>query len=309
MKPPITLSVNPWYYCNFRCGFCYLTEEQLSNTTKLSLDRLEDMLKEVQTHYEITHIDLYGGEVFLLPKGYLRKLKDILTQYVDVINVNTNLSVINELVQDSAFDISVSYDFEAREKHEQVAQNMLLLERPFNVLMLASPALLKKKPEEIISFFNMFAQLRSVEVKPYSANQANDLKVKNNEFEKFVKSLIVSPLEKQFELYNEVLLDEVVHGERNAFSDDHIYITPNGSFATLEFDENDREYFFELGSVEDYQHWTEMERTRVNKNKHCQQCEYKGQCLSEHLREVTSMDESCNGFYHLINWWKANEST
>ena len=26
---PITLSVNPTYYCNFRCDFCYLTEEQL----------------------------------------------------------------------------------------------------------------------------------------------------------------------------------------------------------------------------------------------------------------------------------------
>jgi nucleoside-diphosphate-sugar epimerase len=30
-------------------------------------------------------------------------------------------------------------------------------------------------------------------------------------------------------------------------SNNHVYITPNGNFAVLEFDENDKEYFLETG--------------------------------------------------------------
>lgn len=303
MKPPITLSINPWYYCNFRCNFCYLTEQQLSDSTKLSIDRLKDMLKEVSQYYTIEHVDLYGGEVFLLPKGYLREIKDVVLNYVEFMNVNTNLSAINDLVQDPAFDISVSYDFDAREKHEEVAANMLRLENPFSVLMLASPILIQKNPDDIIKFFNMFAQLKSVEVKPYSTNQANSLQVTDEQFESFVKSLIDSPIEKNFELGNERLLDDVLSGDRNAFSDDHVYITPNGKFAVLEFDKDNKEYFLELGSIEDYQNWTIAERNRVTANQFCSSCDYFGRCLSEHLREVNSVDKSCNGFYKLIKWW------
>lgn len=303
MKPHITLSINPWYYCNFRCSFCYLTEKQLSDQTKLSVDRLETMLQEVNEHYVIEHIDLYGGEVFLLPKSYLRELKDVLLKYVDFVNVNTNLSAVNELVQDPAFDISVSYDFEAREKSDVVVENMLRLENPFSVLMLASPILIKKNADDIIRFFNMFSQLQTVEVKPYSPNQANDLDVSYEQYEEFVKSLILSPIPKNFEFGNSRLLDDVVSGERNAFSDNHLYITPNGKFAVLEFDDRNREYFLELESIQEYQKWTRVEKNRVSSNQFCSGCEYFGRCLSEHLRDVTSVDKSCNGFYQLINWW------
>ena len=304
MKAPITLSINPWYYCNFRCNFCYLTEDQLKDKTTLKLDKLEQLLEEVNAEYNIVHIDLYGGEVFLLPKEYLYQLKDILLKYVDQINVNTNLSLINELVLDPSFYISVSYDFEAREMHEMVMSNMLKLRNPFSILMLGSPVLLSKPVDKIITFFNIFSQLKTVEVKPYSSNQANDLQVSFSQYEEFVKNLIDSPIKKNFEITNELLLDDVLSGQRNAFSDDHLYITPNGEFAVLEFDENDREYFLPMSSLKEYQNWTVSETIRVSGNSFCIQCEYFGGCLSEHLRTVKSLDNSCNGFYKLIEWRK-----
>ena len=33
---PITVSINPSYFCNFRCDFCYLTSEQLGDQKDLA---------------------------------------------------------------------------------------------------------------------------------------------------------------------------------------------------------------------------------------------------------------------------------
>ena len=33
----MNLSINPTYYCNFRCDFCYLTPEQLGDRQKIDL--------------------------------------------------------------------------------------------------------------------------------------------------------------------------------------------------------------------------------------------------------------------------------
>jgi hypothetical protein len=90
-------------------------------------------------------VDLYGGEVGLLPYEYVTAIKELFHTYgIDDINLITNLSMVNDTIKDEDFFISVSYDFEAREKHEQVWRNMLLLKRPFSVLMLASPKLIQK---------------------------------------------------------------------------------------------------------------------------------------------------------------------
>jgi hypothetical protein len=94
-----------------------------------------------------------------------------------------------------------------------------------------------------------------------------------------------------------------LQGQSNSYSDDHIYITPNGRFAVLEFDINDREYFLEMDTIEEYQQWCEQEKRRVNLNEYCRDCEFKGRCLSEHLREVKDIKMSCNGYKHLIQWY------
>jgi hypothetical protein len=71
-----------------------------------------------------------------------------------------------------------------------------------------------------------------------------------------------------------------------------------------EFDLNDNEFFLEYDTLDEYWQWCEKEKHRVGLNKYCSSCEYYGNCLSEHLREVKSLDESCNGFKHLIDWYK-----
>lgn len=305
MKPKINISLNPSYYCNFRCGFCYLTEQQLGDNTRLGLDKLAEMLDQIAEHYTIEHVDIYGGEVLLLPKEYLKEMKSILqSRGIDDLVLVTNLSMVNEIALDTDYELSVSFDFAAREKHEQVLGNMLLLTRPFNILSLAGRAFLDTvSVDEYVMTMNMMTNLMCAEIKPYSSNQANNEDVKFTEFEDFVWAVIDHPA-RNFEFENEHQLRDVVEERiRNAYSDDHIYITPEGKFAVLDFDKDDREFFLTVDGVTGYQQWCVEEKRRVDNNPHCNGCTWKGGCLSEHLREVKSLDDSCNGFRNLIYRW------
>lgn len=304
----LTLSINPWYYCNFACEFCYLTKEQLADTKLLSLDVLNEKLAEISARDQIEMVDLYGGELGLLPKAYWNDLIDLLHAYnIFDINLITNLSMVNEITKDERVYVSVSYDFDAREDHERVWRNMALLERPFSILMLASPELIAKDSNAMISMLNSLNNLVSVEIKPYSSNQANQLDVNFTQFEEFVKTWVINR-DKKFSLTNESLLQSVIDKQRNSFSDDHVYITPSGKYGVLEFDLNDNEFFLEYETLDEYFEWCEKEKKRVAKNKFCSGCDHFGHCLSEHLREVKSLDNSCNGFKHLIDWYGTNNS-
>ena len=304
----ITLSINPWYFCNFKCDFCYLTKEQLDDKTLLPLYILEERIVEIISHRKIAMVDLYGGEVTLLPLEYVQGLKQLLHTYgIYDINIITNLSVINEITTDPDFYISVSYDFAAREKHELVFRNMTQLQRPFSILMLASKNLVEKNVPEMIETLNLLENLQSVEIKPYSPNQSNQDTVYYTQFEEFVKYFLQYS-NKKFKFVNEHLLQTVLDKSRNAFSDDHVYITPSGKYGVLEFDLNDNEFFLEYDSLEEYFDWCGKEKARVTRNKYCKNCEYYGNCLSEHLREVKSLEYSCNGFKNLIDWYARLEN-
>lgn len=305
----INLSINPIYRCNFRCPTCYLTEEQLSDKKLLRLEDLERRLREiVDSGHHIGHADIYGGEVTLLPPEYMMGMKYVLHQFgIDEIELITNLSTMNNpVVHDEDFGLSVSFDFKHREASEHVFKNLLKLERPFTVLTLGIPDLLKEDPAAMIEELNLLQNCKWWEIKPYSSNQANQLNVPYRDFERFIQAVVEYP-NKQFEFLNEGMLSEAIRMGRNSFSDDHVYITPTGRFGVLEFDLNDHEFFLEMDRFDQYLEWTFKEKARVLSNKFCSSCEYSGKCLSEHLRDVKSLDESCNGFFHLIKWYENHD--
>lgn len=300
MNNSYTVSINPSYFCNFRCDFCYLTETQLGNTKKIQLEKLDELLSKVP---EIAHIDLYGGEIGALKKSYFYALKDIVRKhYTGEINIVTNYSMMHEGFFDDDIYLSVSYDFEAREKSELVFRNMLLSKVPIAVLILASPKVLQKNVDEMISLLNMCSAIFSVEIKPYSINQANDHNVTHRDFEVFVQRWLKSPIEKNFQFINETKIQDSISKKYNAFSDDHIYITPNGKFGVLEFDKNDKEFFLELDTWDEYISWTKTEKMNISDI--CKSCKYFGNCLTEHYRYVKDLDNGCNGYKGLLEYYE-----
>jgi hypothetical protein len=297
------ISINPSYFCNFRCDFCYLTPEQLADQKKISLDRLEELLAEVSQYKKIEWIDLYGGEIGALKKDYFYGLRDSIRKHYDgTIDVITNFSMLHEGFFEDDFYLTVSYDFEAREKSDRVYQNMLQSPVPIAVLILAGPKVLEMNVDDMITQLNFCRSIQSVEIKPYSTNQSNQHNVSFKEFELFVQKWIESSVEKKFEFVNEDRIQRSLNKEYNAFSSDHVYITPNGKFAVLEFDENDNEYFLELDNFEQYLNWAKLESI-TNVSDICRNCKYYGTCLTEHYRFVKDLDNGCNGFKGLLDWY------
>lgn len=294
------VSINPTYFCNFRCDFCYLTPEQLADRNKIELTKLDELLAGIP---EIHHVDLYGGEIGALKKDYFYGLKSTIRKhYKDEINIITNYSMLHEGFYEDDVYLSVSYDFEAREKFDKVYLNMLQSPVPIAVLILASPRVIEMNVDDMIQQLNMCSSIESVEIKPYSINQANAHNVTHKQFEDFVIRWIESDIPKNFDFINESHIQRSLQKEYNAFSDDHVYITPNGKYGVLEFDNDDKEYFLELDTWEDYIAWTEKEKAD-NVSNICRNCKYFGTCLTEHYRYVEDLDNSCNGYKGLLDYY------
>ena len=309
--PKINLSINPSYHCNFRCNWCYLTTEQLGDTKTIDHIRLNDLLAEVATHREINHIDLYGGEIGILKKDKLEAITNTIKfYYKDKINLNTNLSVLREEFFNPEYYLSVSWDLETRQDYRLVRENMKKLPVDFSVICLATREVLKYSGEHFFTMMNRLnfenKHMKSVEVKPYSSNQANDHKVKDSEFEDYILDLLhQEPATKvgDYQFVNRDLVKDSLNGTNNAYSDDHLYITPNGKLAVLDFDKDDREYFLELDSFADYEVWCQKEKDK-NISEICRKCEYLGRCLTEHYRFVKDLKDGCNGYRYLLDTFR-----
>ena len=298
----LNLSINPTYLCNLRCNFCYLTPTQLSDTKKLDIGRLDEMLFEIG---KIDHVDLYGGEISTLPEKYQKSLlTGIRKHYSGDININTNLIKVSPLLSEAGVITSVSFDGPARERWDVTLSNMAMLNHPFAVLILCSPKVLEFGAQALYDMLSGFSNLISVEIKPYSSNQSNALGVSYVDFEQYVKEWVILSNGALFDFQNINRLTETLSGKYSAYSDNHVYITPNGKYAVLEFDLNDNEYFLQLDSMADVAAWAADERVKVSTASYCSSCEYLGRCLTEHYRHVDSVDNSCNGFYSLIKWWE-----
>ena len=300
------VSVNPSYFCNFRCDFCYLTSKQLGDQKKISIDRLDELLSQIP---DIEHVDLYGGEIGAMKKNYFYDVKNTIKKYYDgKININTNYSMMHDGFFDDDVYLSVSYDFEAREKSDLVFQNMMMSTVPLAVLILASPQVLSMNVSKMIKLLNMCGAVKSVEIKPYSINQANAFTVTHLDFENFVIQWMELEDQMNFQFVNGDKIEEAFNGLYNAFSDDHVYITPNGKFGVLEVDVHDREYFHELDSFQSYIEWTEKEKEEMI-SPICTSCKYFGNCLTEHYRYVKDLDNGCNGYKGLLDWYEKMENS
>lgn len=294
------ISINPTYFCNFRCSHCYLSINDLSNKDKLDFIGLKSVLNSINRHTNITHIDLYGGEIGLLSYEYLKKLESVLEGvWLGQINVITNFSNIHEYFYQDNVDITVSYDYIYREHHEKVLSNIIKFSKPIHIIVLAIDDIIDNADNDIQIMHDMFSTIGnivSVEIKPYSANQNNSQSSTYLDYEKYVERWL--KLDGNYELVNRKKIQDCIDKTSSSFSDNHLYITPNGKISVLEF-KNDNEYFKELDSYEEYLEWCNKEKEK-NINSICNSCKYNGHCLSEHLKIVNSLKYGCNGFINLL---------
>ena len=251
----------------------------------------------------ITHVDLYGGEIGLLPEEYLNDLIDnIKFAYNPTISIITNLSAIRKVFLREDIKLSVSYDFNAREKEQTVFNNMLKLEREFSILTLASEKVIANDVDFMISALNSLTNLTAVEIKPFSSTTHRTQKVSDIEYEQFIMKWIDSSIEKDWQFINQDKIEDCLDGNYNAFSDDHVYITPSGKFGVLDFDIEGNESFSELNTFDAYKNWAIKEKHK-GVSEVCKSCKYFGGCLTEHYKWVVHKELGCNGYFNLLEWY------
>jgi sulfatase maturation enzyme AslB (radical SAM superfamily) len=298
------VSIAPSFKCNFDCNWCYLSNDQLKDPFKIDLLVLNTKLLKINEYKKINHIDLYGGEISILPLKYLIKLNDILLRYTNSINVISNLFIVNPYFKFENVELSVSYDYVYRQHSQTVYNNIQSLNKKVSILTLAIPKILNIDIIEYINHLNENTNIKSLEIKKYSSNQNNQLS--NIEYQKRYEDFIFKFIEYEkhmnFKFVNKDLINNSLNKQYVSFSNDHIYITPQGEYATLDFDKNSNEYFRILKDIDEYIEWAEREIQRSKTNLYCNTCKYNGVCLTEHIRLPNEDPKinSCDGAFLLL---------
>lgn len=301
------ISINPSYHCNLRCNFCYYFD-WLDDASSLKLSQLEQKLDMISSYEDITWIDLYGGELSLLDNNYITELLNIIRKYYKgTISAITNFvkpqMFVNGSLSGTGIRTAVSYDFDCRSSSEKVWSNIVSYDKDLHVLMVATPCLVSKNVDDMIIQLNSCSNIKSVDIKNYSSSLHNELTITWHDYEEFLIKWVSSEIPKNFECKVEYNLRDCISGTRYAWNDNHVFIRPNGDLAILDFDEKQREYFVKLNDWSDFHEYVTRERSMVENNPYCGKCPWIGKCLTEQYRNVTEINNGCNGFRNLIEWY------
>lgn len=155
--PKSELHLFPTYHCNFTCKFCYQAEYK--NSKVMDLKKLPEVLENIkkEKQCEFSRVTLMGGELATLSDKYLDELMTIVESLNVPIQIFTNLWKIKKRLLDHA--VFVSWDFDAREHHDEILANMLSLDRKFDTSTVVSKKLLNMSMDEIVSFYSSIKNL------------------------------------------------------------------------------------------------------------------------------------------------------
>ena len=290
------LSIQPSFKCNWNCQFCYLGNLK-ADTTLLNLKVLKDNLYEIKQFYKINHVQVLGGEPSLLNCYYLEELQGLIKDYhVTYVTNLSNIEFVNFCLQHNV-QMTISVNKE-RQHFAETVKNLKLIKGLKNIQLssVVLPSLLNDDIKNILQFYNSFGF--DVYFLKYNASKTNKLNynITNEEYYKFIDELI-----KQYQVgcYNFKIknIDFLLQDNINAVSCDSLFINPNGKFSTITYDDNNKEYFVEFDTVEQFNKFCESTNTKQKDT--CKQCLYYKQCGSKNI--YSSDQNKCINLFKIRN--------
>ena len=292
------------YFCNFSCEYCFL--HKLKNIQKvIDVNKLERQLKEVSSKYTIDDINIYGGEVSLLPLDYLKRLIDLCSKYAQV-NVITNFADdrCNEFLKGEMVTVSTSINDE-RSCNLQTQHAVLLTDNDnLSVIQVVTPSLLKKTGKEVLGYLELFK--KDVGFLPYSPAKMAEVNydISNMDFCNFMKRVITEYMSGNysFKISNIDHLNDVVENKYDPMMQSILFINPFNEYAGIAY-EDGLEYFKVFDTLENWE--LACREETIDYDRKCNHREYYGRCYAEHLKESKGDDECC-GMKSLVKWYEEN---
>ena len=305
------LSIQPSFRCNFKCPYCYLgslrTEPQI-----LDLALLEQRLQELTSNTYIECVDVFGGEIGLLPMDYLRELLKLLNKYLvqgQAINLTTNFSNLKILKLVKEFEgtcnvgLGLSYNFE-RQNFEAIDLYLRTgkdFPKRLCTLIVVLPSIIKYNIFALLNlcqawYKNSGTEISFIRYFPSIYNN-KDYEVSNQLYADYMKALLFTYNKANYSFPLNNIQQLANPGDPSLNS--NIFIQPNGNYAWIQYDGN-REYFKESYNFKDYQAATLKEQEQYQQ--HCILCSYYNKCLAEHLNFNSLKDIECCGLKGLLTW-------
>lgn len=260
----------------------------------IDLKQLVKQIYKIEKQYRISSFTLYGGETSLLGFTFFEQIYQILSPIAPICII-TNLSNVEYCRAVYRFpnvQVGTSVNQE-RDYYIETIQKLMQLDIPIDITSVVTPSVLKKDPKTLLDEYQCIG--RNIEFIQYSKSQNNRFQynISNREYADFINQ-IVDVYESgsyTFQLENIERIKAAIQGKYNPTMENLIFITPNNQFASIQYDEENREYFKKHKSLSSWQQDCLQEK-RLYATK-CYSCKYYGHCLAEHIRDWNPEDECC----------------
>lgn len=296
MSGNVKLSIHPTFNCNYRCPYCYLGNLR-DNEQVLPLQVLSDRLSEVKSLYNISSIQILGGEVSLLRENYLYELCSMLEGIPHSITTNlSNTWLINFCLQNNV-GMGVSLN-EERPNYDLTLKRLKILKgmKGITISSVVLPSLIKKDPKDILSLYNELGfTTYFIQYRP-SIYSELDYNLSLEDFTHFIERIFRAYRKGNydFKIGNEIASKDKT---LKASFDNCLFINPNGKFSTILENNQGREYYKEFQNLQEFDDF----RNSYGKGRaaQCTDCYYFSKCKGEHL--VSNNPLKCSQSFELFN--------
>lgn len=295
----LSVSIIPSFVCKTNCRYCYLGDLR-KDSTKVPVHIIKQRLQQlVDRGYCCDTISIYGGELSLLPIEYLDQLFETTKQYCERVGISTNgqQRQIFDLCKKHNVDIAVSLN---KERPDYKRNLKLIKQIDCSVGVVVLPSVLNSTAKQFCDFFDDLQ--RDVYLfQYYQADQNSEFKFSNQLFTDWVVDLLQyyhKTTPHNFNIINEY---EWTDCDYNPDDSGFIYITPNGKFATTQY-ENNLEHYCYFDCVDQWEQYCKQQQLKRVVN--CGTCLYFGQCKAEHV--VVYNDPYCSGLQKVIQFYQQN---
>lgn len=290
----------------------------------LSIEKAEelisDYIKYVKAEPKDVTIDIYGGEITLLPEitqdgEYLIRLYKMTCKYADHINLISNNSKFEEIskVYESLNDteaskFSCSASLFNKERHDwkwDIERFPMMNPLPKSILTVVTKDIIKTPCKKLLDMADSTGaeSISFLQYTPSITNQYQD--ISNLEYATKIQQLIMTYMAGDYKirLANLDRLEDCLSKKYTPVNDNIVFILPTGLYAALGYDSHINEMFIGFTSLIELSHYNKTIFDIYTMQ--CHSCEFYGHCAADHIKDHFKGDECC-GFKNLLSWYKNN---